>query len=84
MRFQIWHFIVLLVVIVLIFGVNKLPQLAKSLGQSAKVLKKEMKELQDDVPPEQIADTPGAATGTVASEAAPKNAATTEQKPEAK
>ena len=57
MRFQIWHFILLLVVIILVFGVNKLPQIAKSLGQSAKVLKKEMKELQDDVPPEALEGT---------------------------
>ena len=52
MRFQIWHFIVLLVVLIVIFGAAKLPDIAKSIGQSAKVFKKEMKELTEDVPPE--------------------------------
>lgn len=52
MRFQIWHFVVLLVVLIVIFGAAKLPDIAKSIGQSAKVFKKEMKELTEDVPPE--------------------------------
>ncbi len=46
-----WHIIVVLLVIIVIFGAAKLPDIARSLGQSAKVLKKEMRELQDDVPP---------------------------------
>ncbi|WP_273488711.1 Sec-independent protein translocase subunit TatA, partial [Ancrocorticia populi] len=47
-----WHIVVLLVVIIVIFGAAKLPDIARSLGQSAKVLKKEMRELADDTPPE--------------------------------
>ncbi|MCI6573875.1 MAG: twin-arginine translocase TatA/TatE family subunit [Actinomycetaceae bacterium] len=46
------HLIILIIVLIVIFGAAKLPQIAKSVGQSAKVLKKEMRELQDDVPPE--------------------------------
>ena len=46
-----WHIVVVLLVIIIIFGAAKLPDIARSLGQSAKVLKKEMRELQDDVPP---------------------------------
>ncbi|MBR6459687.1 MAG: twin-arginine translocase TatA/TatE family subunit [Actinomycetaceae bacterium] len=46
------HIIVLVVVLIVIFGAAKLPDIAKSIGQSAKVFKKEMKELTDDVPPE--------------------------------
>ena len=37
-----WHFFALIVVIIIIFGAAKLPDIARSLGQSAKVLKKEM------------------------------------------
>ncbi|MGV9182875.1 twin-arginine translocase TatA/TatE family subunit [Arcanobacterium canis] len=48
------HLLVVIVVVIIIFGASKLPSIAKSLGQSAKILKKEMKELQDDVPPEKI------------------------------
>ena len=43
-----WHWIVVLLVVLLIFGGNKLPELAGSVGKSMKVFKKEVKELQDD------------------------------------
>ena len=43
-----WHWIVLLVVVLLVFGAGKLPEIASSLGQSMKVFKKEVKELRDD------------------------------------
>lgn len=42
------HIIVLVIVILIVFGASKLPDIAKSIGQSAKVLKKEMRELQED------------------------------------
>lgn len=37
-----WTAIVILVVVLLLFGATKLPALAKSVGQSAKIFKKEM------------------------------------------
>lgn len=43
-----WHIIVLLLVILLVFGAKRLPDLAKSLGQSMKILKSEVKDLQKD------------------------------------
>lgn len=52
MKPSLWHIVVLVVVLIIIFGAAKLPDIAKSIGQSAKVFKKEMKELTDDVPPE--------------------------------
>ncbi|WP_314452863.1 Sec-independent protein translocase subunit TatA [uncultured Actinomyces sp.] len=48
MRFQVWHMIVLLVLVLIVFGSSKLPDIAKSVGQSMKVFKKEIKELRDD------------------------------------
>ncbi|QCX47025.1 twin-arginine translocase TatA/TatE family subunit [Arcanobacterium haemolyticum] len=51
------HLVVVIVVLIIIFGASKLPSIAKSIGQSAKVLKKEMKELQDDVQPEAIEES---------------------------
>nr|WP_243854568.1 twin-arginine translocase TatA/TatE family subunit [Canibacter zhoujuaniae] len=45
-----WHLIIILLVILLLFGAPKLPQLAKSIGQSAKILKKEVSDLHDDKP----------------------------------
>jgi sec-independent protein translocase protein TatA len=38
-----WHFLIILVIILLLFGAPKLPGLARSLGQSAKIFKSEMK-----------------------------------------
>ncbi|OLT49502.1 Sec-independent protein translocase subunit TatA [Cellulosimicrobium sp. CUA-896] len=43
-----WHIIVLVVVILLLFGARRLPDLARSVGQSLKIFKKEVKELTDD------------------------------------
>jgi sec-independent protein translocase protein TatA len=37
-----WHALIILAVVVLIFGAAKLPALAKSVGQSVKILKKEV------------------------------------------
>lgn len=57
--FKPWHWIVILVLLILLFGANKLPDIASSLGQSLKVFKKEVKELREDddaqqKPPAQI------------------------------
>ncbi|WP_263121246.1 Sec-independent protein translocase subunit TatA [Cellulomonas sp. RIT-PI-Y] len=43
-----WHIGVLLVVIILLFGAKRLPDLAKSVGQSLKIFKSEVKDLTDD------------------------------------
>ena len=46
--FKPWHWIVILVLLILLFGANKLPDIASSLGQSLKVFKKEVKELREE------------------------------------
>ena len=66
---QGWHFIILLVVILLLFGAAKLPALAKSMGQSARVFKGEMNALKDDDAKRSNTDAP-AVDGTVTNEAA--------------
>lgn len=38
-----WHAVVILVIVLLLFGAPKLPGLAKSLGQSMKIFKSEIK-----------------------------------------
>lgn len=48
MKFSPTHIVVLLVLIILIFGANKLPSIASNLGQSMKIFKKEIKELNED------------------------------------
>ena len=43
-----WHLLIILAVILLLFGAAKLPALAKSVGQSARVFKSEIKEMKRD------------------------------------
>jgi len=43
-----WHLLAVLAVVLLLFGAAKLPALAKSVGQSARVFKSEMKEMKRD------------------------------------
>jgi sec-independent protein translocase protein TatA len=42
------HLLIILAVILLLFGAAKLPALAKSMGQSARVFRGEMKAMKDD------------------------------------
>jgi sec-independent protein translocase protein TatA len=61
-----WHIIVLVIVLILVFGASKLPDIAQNIGKSAKVLKKEMKELQEDdqpAAPPQVTNQPSQTTG---------------------
>jgi sec-independent protein translocase protein TatA len=62
-----WHFLIILAVILLLFGAAKLPALAKSMGQSARVFKGEMKAMKDDDSAKAEAST----TATAASVEAP-------------
>ena len=46
-----WHAVILLVIILLLFGAPKLPALARSLGQSMKIFKSEIKQPAEDTDP---------------------------------
>jgi sec-independent protein translocase protein TatA len=39
-----WHALILLAVVLLFFGASKLPNLARSVGQSARIFKSEVRE----------------------------------------
>ena len=60
------HLLIILAVILLLFGAAKLPALAKSIGQSARVFKGEMKAMKDD----DTAAPAASAPPTVATQAA--------------
>jgi sec-independent protein translocase protein TatA len=62
---QPWHWVIVIAVFVLLFGAKKLPDAARSLGQSMRIFKSEVKEMKSDPK----AETPGSA---VAGQAAPK------------
>lgn len=69
-----WHLLVLVLVILLLFGAAKLPALAKSMGQSARVFKGEMKAMkeEDAATQQTVADTPVVST-TSENNAPPRN-----------
>lgn len=58
-----WHLIIVLVVVLLLFGANRLPGLAKSIGQSMKIFKNEVKDLTDDGRRDGSAVAPDPVTG---------------------
>lgn len=76
------HLIIILLVILLLFGAAKLPALAKSLGQSARVFKGEMKAMKDEDEPAagaastESASEIGTVTNTSSDGAAPETPTT--------
>ncbi|MDR9362867.1 MAG: twin-arginine translocase TatA/TatE family subunit [Microbacteriaceae bacterium] len=44
MRLNGWEWVIILVIVLLLWGAPKLPALAKSLGQSMKIFKKEIRD----------------------------------------
>jgi sec-independent protein translocase protein TatA len=48
MRLTATHAVILLIVVLILFGANRLPGLARSVGQSLKIFKNEVKDLTDD------------------------------------
>lgn len=63
-----WHALIILAIVVLIFGAAKLPALAKSVGQSVRILKKEVGETGGDATAAQAASA-GASPGAPAASA---------------
>ncbi|MFH9353439.1 Sec-independent protein translocase subunit TatA [Kitasatospora sp. NPDC017646] len=59
-----WHILVVLAVVVLLFGSKKLPEMARGLGKSMRILKAETKAMREE-------DTPADA-GTAQSTATPQ------------
>lgn len=65
-----WHLLIVVVVLLLLFGAAKLPALAKSMGQSARIFKSEVRTLKDeDAQARSIADE-SAGSGSVSQAAA--------------
>ena len=46
--FDGWHIVVVAVVILLLFGWKKMPDMARSFGRSARILRSEMDEMKND------------------------------------
>lgn len=50
-----WHALIILAVVLLIFGAAKLPALARSVGQSVRILQKEVHKEKGDAPAPAVA-----------------------------
>lgn len=61
---QGWHLLIVLAVILLLFGAAKLPALAKSVGQSARVFKGEMKAMKEEDAPAATPEAPQTTSAT--------------------
>ena len=48
MNIQGWHIAILVVLAILLFGAPKLPGLARSVGQSLRIFKSEVRQMQDE------------------------------------
>ena len=55
-----WHWAIVLIVLVLLFGSKKLPDAARGLGRSLRIFKSEMSQMQNDgsAQPQQTATQP--------------------------
>ncbi|MFD4960715.1 twin-arginine translocase TatA/TatE family subunit [Microbacterium sp. NPDC058389] len=72
------HLLIILAVILLLFGAAKLPALAKSVGQSARVFRGEMKAMKDDDATAKAAKVDNAAPETPAADAPASSSSTSD------
>lgn len=74
---QGWHLIIILVVVLLLFGAPKLPGLARSIGQSMRIFRSEVKTMKDEngnvVVVEDDADDEAPTAKTTTAKAVPKS-----------
>ncbi|MFI6446382.1 Sec-independent protein translocase subunit TatA [Kitasatospora sp. NPDC050543] len=59
-----WHVLVVLAVVILLFGSKKLPEMARGLGKSMRILKAETKALREDDAPAEGSTQNGTAAST--------------------
>ncbi|WP_374025750.1 Sec-independent protein translocase subunit TatA [Mycobacterium sp. HNNTM2301] len=66
-----WHWAILAVVVILLFGAKKLPDAARSLGKSMRIFKSELREMQTENKAESSALETNGATNSAPSAANP-------------
>ncbi|MEW2489070.1 Sec-independent protein translocase subunit TatA [Streptomyces sp. NPDC048411] len=62
-----WHLVIVALVVILLFGAKKLPETARGLGKSMRILKSEAKAMKEDGAP-----PPAAPESTPAEQASPR------------
>ncbi|MBV9097194.1 MAG: Sec-independent protein translocase subunit TatA [Frankiaceae bacterium] len=80
-----WHWLIIVLVFVLLFGAKRLPDAARSLGKSMRILKTEVKGLHDDDAPADAGapGTPAAALPPAPATPPPPAPVTTDATPNA-
>lgn len=81
---QGWHLIIIIAVIVLLFGAPKLPGLAKSLGQSLRIFRGEMKNMKEESKADKQASASDKESATRSAGSTAKRTATAAKKPAVK
>ncbi len=80
-----WHWAILAVVVILLFGAKKLPDAARSLGKSMRIFKSELREMQTDSKSDAPSiETPAAAPQPVQSQRVDPSATPEQGHPEAR
>jgi len=64
-----WHLLIIVAIVLLLFGATRLPALARSIGQSTKIFREEMKS--DSAAPAKAGDTAISAPADPAAPSAP-------------
>ncbi|MGH3719518.1 MAG: Sec-independent protein translocase subunit TatA [Pseudonocardiaceae bacterium] len=86
-EFSPWHLLIVVAVFVLLFGANKLPQMARSVGQSLRIFKAETRALSGEKEPDQLPPTAGSPSPTAqsapAAQSAPPAQAPSHERPSA-
>ncbi|OBJ57881.1 Sec-independent protein translocase subunit TatA [Mycobacterium sp. 1423905.2] len=76
---QPWHWLILAVVVIVLFGAKRLPDAARSLGKSLRIFKSEVRELQNENKSDASPQAPTAAPTPVESQRVDPPASTAEQ-----
>lgn len=59
-----WHWLIVIAIAVLLFGARRLPDAARSLGRSARILKAELRDEPPSAPPDGAPDPSGTGSGS--------------------
>ena len=78
-----WHWAIIAILVVVLFGAKKLPDAARSLGKSMRIFKSEMREMQSENKAESI-ETPTATPTPVQSQRVDPQSATDQGHTEAR
>jgi sec-independent protein translocase protein TatA len=69
--FGIWEILIILVVVLLVFGPRRLPEMAKGLGQSVRAFRKELRDMKSELDLDGKDDAAAVRPSTSRSAAAP-------------